>query len=91
MNTTRGTTDGPRVFAYHGGLPLLVALLCVAPVLVIFLSLAAVLAGGGMLAAFVLPLFFRARPRKRPEPDCVELDPDDYTRVDREPRRLPPR
>ena len=90
MEDTKQTTDGPRVFVYHSNLPPLLAVLLVAPLLVVFLSMAAALLAGGTAAAFLLPLFLRGRFGKPAESDSIELRRDQYSRVDTEPRRLPP-
>lgn len=90
MDNPKRTTDAPCVFVYHGKVPPLLALLLVAPLLLVFLSLAAALVTGGALAAFFLPLFFRGRRGKPRVPDCIELERDQYSRVDTQPRQLPP-
>lgn len=89
MEDTKRTTDGPRV-VYHSNLPPLLALLLIAPVLLVFLSMAAALVAGGTVAAFLLPLLFRRHFGKPSESDSIELRRDQYSRVDSEPRRLPP-
>ena len=90
MDNTKRTTDGPRVFVYRGTVPPLLGLLLLAPLLLVFLSLAAALVAGGTVAAVVLPWFLRGRFGKPRETDCIELERDQYSRVDSEPRRLPP-
>ena len=90
MDNTKRTTDGPRVFVYRGNVPPLLGLLLLAPLLLVFLSLVAALIAGGGVAALVLPWFLRGRFAKPQDTDCVELPRDQYSRVDGEPRRLPP-
>lgn len=90
MDDTKRTTDGPRVFVYRGTLPPVLGLLLLAPLLLIFLSVAAALVAGGTVAAVVLPWLFRSRAGKPRHADSIELRPDQYSHVDREPRRLPP-
>ena len=90
MDNTKRTTDGQRTFVYQGTVPPLLGLLLIAPLLLVFLSLAAALVAGGTVAAVVLPWFFRSRFGKPPETDSIELSRDQYSRVDSEPRRLPP-
>ncbi len=84
--------NGPRVFYYQGTLPPALALLFVAPLLLVFLSFAAMLLAGGAVAALFLPLFLRSRLR-RPEPDhdVITLERDQYSAVDRDTPHLPPR
>ena len=84
--------NGPRVFYYQGRLPPALALLLVAPLLLVFLSFAAMLVAGGTVAALFLPLFLRGRLR-RPErdDDVITLEHDQYSRVDRDTPELPPR
>lgn len=84
-----GKPGGPRVFMYHGALP--PALLLVAPLLFVFLSIAAAVMTGGALAAFVLPIFLRGRNLRRGDDDVITLERDQYSRVGSEPRKLPPR
>jgi hypothetical protein len=84
-------TDGPRVFAYRGTIPPALALLLVAPMLLIFFSFAAMLLAGGTVGALVLPLLFRrGRATQRPA-NAIELDRDQYRRVDPDAPRLPRR
>jgi len=84
--------NGPRVFYYQGTLPPALALLLVAPLLLIFLSFAAMLVAGGTVAALFLPLFLRRRLR-RPERDAgvITLERDQYSQVDHDTPQLPPR
>ncbi len=90
MENTKQSTDGPRTFVYQGTLPPLLGLLLIAPLLLVFLSLAVVLVAGGTVAAVALPWFLRHRFGKPQGADCIELERDQYSRVDGEPRRLPP-
>lgn len=91
MDAKNSKDSGPRVFHYHGTLPPGLALLLVAPLLLVFLSFAAVLMAGGAVAAFVLPLFLRRRLR-RPEqdPDVITLERDQFSRLERDAPQLPP-
>jgi hypothetical protein len=85
-------TKKPHVFVYHGTLPPALALLLVAPVLFVFLSFAAVLLAGGTLAALGLPLLLRRRLRRADaESDAITLERDQYSRVDPDAPKLPPR
>lgn len=92
MDSKDTKANGPRVFHYQGTLPPALALLLIAPLLLVFLSFAAMLVAGGTVAALFLPLFFRGRLR-RPErdDDVITLERDQYSPVDRDPPRLPPR
>jgi hypothetical protein len=87
----QGKPNGPRVFMYHGTLPPALALLLVAPLLFVFLSIAAAVVTGGALAAFVLPIFLRGRRLPNADRDVITLDHDQYTRVEPEAPKLPPR
>ena len=84
----------PRGFTYHATLPGWAGVLVLAPLLLIFFSLALTLLVGGLAAAFVLPLFFRRRLRSHApmanDHATIELDPSEYTRVESPARRLPP-
>lgn len=64
----------------------LVGLLVLAPALLAVLSLAALLVGGGALAALLLPALLRHRGKHgQPVPgnggDCIELDREQYRRI----------
>ena len=83
--------NGPRVFVYRGTVPPLLALLMVSPLLFIFLSLAAVLVTGGALGALVLPLFLRRGSGAQRNAHEIELDRDQYRRVDSDAPHLPRR
>ena len=84
--------SGPRVFVYKASLPPFLALLLIAPVLLVAFSLAAALLVGGSVAAVLLPLLFRGkRVRNSDGNQSIELSPDQYTHIDDEVRRLPPR
>lgn len=88
-DANRGRTGYQRTYAYRGTLPPALALLFLAPLLFLFLSFAAVLLAGGALTALVLPLFLRRGVRGRRDGGAIELDRDQYSRVDTETRRLP--
>ncbi len=94
MPAKNAKTDRPHVFFYQGTLPPALALLLVAPLLFVFLSVAAVLIAGGALAALGLPLVLRRRLRRPAadgDGDVVTLEPDQYSRVDPDAPKLPPR
>ena len=82
---------GPRVFMYRGALPPALVLLMFAPLLFVFLSIAAAVVSGGALAAFVLPIFFRGRKSGRADDGVITLERDQYSHVGSDPRQLPPR
>lgn len=84
--------NGPRVFYYRGTLPPALALLLVAPLLLVFLSFAAMLVAGGTVAALFLPLFLRGRLRRSErDNDVITLERHQYSPVDRDTPELPPR
>jgi len=84
--------NGSRVFYYQGTLPPALALLLVAPLLLVFLSFAALLVAGGTVAALLLPLSLRGRLRRRErDDDVISLDRDQYSPVDHDTPQLPPR
>jgi len=91
MDSKNPKGNRERVYYWHGTLPPALALLLVAPLLFVFLSFAAMLVAGGTVAALVLPLFFRTRLR-RPEHDAdvITLPRDQYSRVERDAKQLPP-
>jgi hypothetical protein len=92
MNAKNTKANGPHVYHWHGTLPPALALLLVAPLLFVFLSFAAMLLAGGTLAALFLPLFFRGRLRRpQDDADVITLGRDQYSRVDRDVKQLPPR
>lgn len=100
MNPKDTKANGPRVFQYQGTLPPALALLLVAPLLLVFLSFVAMLVAGGAVAALFLPLFLRGRLRERlrerlrqPERDndVITLERDQYSPVDPDSPHLPPR
>ena len=73
-------------------MPPALALLLVAPLLFVFLSFAAMLLAGGTVAALFLPMFFRGRLRHREDDeDAITLGRDQYSRVERDTKQLPPR
>jgi hypothetical protein len=88
--------SGPHVFTYRGVLPPALALLVAAPLLFLVLSMAAIALAGGTLAALFVPIFLRGRwlrsqrTNAPPEVDCIELERNQYSRVDADRRRLPP-
>ena len=85
-------SERPRQFAYRATLPPALLLLLAAPLLFLFLSFAAVALAGGSLAAFVLPLLFRNRQRPPvQDEECITLSREQYSRVDPDAPRLPPR
>jgi hypothetical protein len=92
MDSKDTKTERPRVFVYQGTLPPALALLLVAPLLFVFLSFAAMLLAGGTVAALFLPLFLRGRLRRpQHDTDVITLDRDQYSHVDRDTPKLPPR
>lgn len=77
---------------YRGALPSGVGLLLMAPVALLFASVAALAVAGGSALALLLPLFVRRRlPRTNRDDDCIVLGRDQYSRVDDTPPRLSPR
>jgi len=78
-----------RTFVYRGNLPVWLALLLAAPLLLFAFSLVAALLVGGALATFVLPMFLRRSLRPRRDAESIELDATDYHRVDEAGPRLP--
>jgi hypothetical protein len=80
---------GPWRFVYRGTVPPLLAVLMMVPLLLVFLSFAAVLAAGGVIGALVLPLLLRRGSRGRHDPREVELGRDQYRRVDTAAPKLP--
>ena len=92
MDAKDTKTNGPRVFYWQGTLPPALALLLIAPLLFVFLSFAALLLAGGTVAALFLPLVLRGRLR-RPErnDDVITLERDQYSHVEHDAKRLPPR
>jgi len=80
-------TDRQRVFVYRGTLPLAIVMLFIAPLL--FASIAALLAVGGTLAAFMLPAWLRRKRVRRQDADVITLPPDQYSRIDPDGPRLP--
>lgn len=92
MDSKRTTTEQPRVFYYQGTLPPALALLLVAPLLFLVLSFAAVLIAGGAVAAVCLPFLLRGRLRsKRAEDGVITLERDQYSHVEHDAAKLPPR
>jgi len=74
-----------RTYTVRGPLAPLIGLLVLAPALLAVVSLAALLVGGGALAALVLPALLRHRARQAVPPgdrDTIELDHDQYRHVD---------
>jgi hypothetical protein len=92
MDTKDPKANGPHVYYWHGTLPPALALLLIAPLLFVFLSFAAILLAGGTVAALFLPLFLRGRLRRAGRDDnVITLERDQYSRVDRDAKQLPPR
>ncbi len=84
-------SERPRTLFYRGTLPPAVALFLVVPFLFLFLSFAALALAGGTVATLFLPLIFgRRRPTSSKDANCVTLEPNEYSRVDPDSRRLPP-
>lgn len=77
----------------RGPLAFVLGVLVAAPVLLVTLSLAALLVGGGALAALVLPVLLRHA--RRPsggagqDDDVIELEADQFRRVDPRDRNGP--
>lgn len=90
MDPKNTKADGPRVHYWHGTLPPALVLLLAAPLLLVFLSFAAIVVAGGTVAALFLPLILRGRLR-RPERDqhVITLERDQYSHVDRDSPNLP--
>ena len=84
------TSSRSRVFAYHGTVPPVFALLLLAPLLFLLASVATIALVGGGLAALALPLFVRGRRQRRADPDCITLERDQYSRIEADPRRPQP-
>ena len=85
----KGSRSG---FTYRGALPSGVGLLLMAPVALLFASVAVMAVAGGSALALLLPLFVRRRlPRTNRDDDCIVLGRDQYSRVDDTPQRLPQR
>jgi hypothetical protein len=82
-------SGAPRVFFYRGTLPPALGLLLIAPLLFVFLSLAAVALAGGALAAVFLPLLLRRRKDPRRDAECITLDRNQYRHVDPDRPQLP--
>ena len=83
--------EGTHTFVYRGTLPAGLGLLLLAPLLLVFLSVAAAALAGGTLAAFVLPMFLRRRTGREDDAGAITLDRDQYSRVDADQRQLPRR
>jgi hypothetical protein len=73
------------VHVYRGSFPLWLLLLIAPLGLVLLVSLTLALLLGGAAVALVLPLLLK-RPKKRSDPDLIELDPSDYHVVRRSDR-----
>jgi hypothetical protein len=84
-------TERSRAFIYRGSLPPALGLLFLAPVLLLFLSVAAVALAGGTVAAFALPLLLGRRAGRRADDRSITLEPDQYSHIDDDRRQLPPR
>ncbi|MFQ5665794.1 MAG: hypothetical protein ACE5I7_05110 [Candidatus Binatia bacterium] len=90
MTDTRNRAGGPRGSTYRAALPSALVLLFIAPLLFVVLSFAAVVLAGGTLAAVFLPIILRRRRRRDVDPDCITLEPNQYTRVETGSHELPP-
>jgi len=75
-----------RVFVYRGNLPLWLVFLFVLPLGAVFLTsliLALLIAGAGtVLAAFILPLFWKRVGAPPTDAKTIDLDPSQYRRLD---------
>lgn len=90
-NPKHTQADGRRVFFYRATLPPLLALLLVARLLFVFLSVAAVALAGGTIAALFLPRLWRGRRlHTRRDTDCITLERDQYSRVESGPQSPAP-
>ncbi len=84
----RNRTDARA--AYRGALRPGFALLLVAPITFVLLSMAATVLAAGSALMLLLPAFLRKRSRRSPsDEDCVVLRPDQYSRLSDDPPRLP--
>jgi hypothetical protein len=92
MDAKNPGANRPHVSYWHGTLPSALVLLLVAPLVFLLLTFAATLVVGGTIAALLLPWFLRGR-LSRPERDAnvITLGRDQYSEVDRDAKRLPPR
>ena len=90
-NRREAKPDGVRIFLWRGTVPALLALLVMAPLLFVFLSVAAMLVAGGVLGALVLPWFLGRGARGPRDTREIELGRDQYRRVDSDAPKLPRR
>ena len=73
-----------------GGIfPPLVVLAVAGPLLLAVAGIATAVIAGGALGALVLPALFGKRGRRQADDDTIELQPDEYTRIDPDRPRLP--
>jgi Flp pilus assembly protein TadB len=85
MNGRDRNRLGSNVHVYRGSFPLWLLLLAAPLGMVLLASLTLALVIGCAAVALILPLFLK-RPRKRRDPDLIELDPSDYHVVRRSDR-----
>lgn len=87
----KAQTSRSRAFVYRGTLPPALGLLLLAPFAFLLLSFAAMLVAGGALATLILPIFLRRRRVAKSDDHSIELEPDEYARVEPTARQLPPK
>jgi hypothetical protein len=75
-----GQRPSPQIRVFRGSLPLWAVALLAFPIGLALLASLAVAGFCAAIAAVVLPLFLRRRPRR--DADCIELDPADYDTID---------
>jgi hypothetical protein len=74
----------PSARVYHFTVPPWLALLALAPLALLFVSMLAVLLAGGVAAALILPFVLRRTLRPpRQDTRTIELGPEDYRRIER--------
>ena len=82
MNDDR-TKQPPSARVYHFTLPPWLALLALAPLALLFVSMVAILLAGGVAAALILPFVLRRSLRSpRTDTKTIELGPEDYRRIE---------
>lgn len=76
--------NGTRIYLARGMFPVWLLLLLAPAVLLLFLFSFALLIGGGLLAALVLPLLWRRRSVQSVPKDAsvIELEPSEYRRIE---------